>query len=537
MKWKILNFLGVVPAPEKRLKVRFKFRFYVFSSLFMLVVGLYGASVYSTSPAFCKSCHIMEPYYRAWETSKHNEVACVECHYPPGEPKTILWKKFQALSQVAKYVTRTYSSKPFAEVEDSSCLRSGCHATRLLQGLVVTAGGVRFDHKPHLEGVRYGRHLRCVSCHSQIVVGNHMEVTWTSCFLCHLKGHRDARSIKPMGGCTGCHFLPDKTVKVGNIQYNHKEFLGKNDISCDSCHQDVIQGEGNVSKERCLACHNQPEKLARFNEDAFVHDNHVSKHNVACLHCHEEIKHGKSAAGTKRLAYDCATCHSDTHDLQKSLYTGTGAIGVEKMPSPMYLSNVDCVACHIEKKADKGETSKSETFGGSEKGCTACHGKEFNGILNDVHEVVRTTVSQLEANLKAVEATPNSKSLQHESALSEARHNLNFIKLAHSIHNIYYAASVLRKVDEQINSVAKKVEAEVENTRENPVISGGFCATLCHSKVGVKVPPEKVMHDGKQMPHMKHVEEGIACVSCHTFGNHKDVKLKTPTNCKRCHEN
>ena len=52
--------------------------------------------------------------------------------------RTNLFEKFQALSQVVKFVTRTYSSKPYAEVEDSSCLRSGCHSTRLLQGPLVT---------------------------------------------------------------------------------------------------------------------------------------------------------------------------------------------------------------------------------------------------------------------------------------------------------------------------------------------------------------------------------------------------------------
>src|SRR5208282_1335144 len=100
--------------------------------------------------------HIMEPYYQAWKSSAHNGVACVECHYPPGSPQTILWKKFQALSQVAKYVTRTYSSKPFAEVEDQSCMRSGCHSTRLLEGTIITKTKIKFNHREHLTRLRRG---------------------------------------------------------------------------------------------------------------------------------------------------------------------------------------------------------------------------------------------------------------------------------------------------------------------------------------------------------------------------------------------
>lgn len=164
--------------------------------------------------------------------SKHKDVACVDCHYPPGSKMDLLWHKFQALSQVVKFVTRTYSSKPYAEVEDASCLRSGCHSTRLLQGKVVSKNGIRFDPRPHLEGVRYGRQLRCVFCHSQVVVGKHIEVTWDTCYLCHLKGKKHGQDIETLGGCLGCHELPDREIKVGNITYNHKAFMKDSNIPC-----------------------------------------------------------------------------------------------------------------------------------------------------------------------------------------------------------------------------------------------------------------------------------------------------------------
>jgi nitrate/TMAO reductase-like tetraheme cytochrome c subunit len=49
----------------------------------------FGGLKYSESPAFCNSCHIMEPYYEGWKTSKHNEVSCVACHYPPASARSI----------------------------------------------------------------------------------------------------------------------------------------------------------------------------------------------------------------------------------------------------------------------------------------------------------------------------------------------------------------------------------------------------------------------------------------------------------------
>ena len=32
----------------------------------------------SSRPAFCGSCHIMNPYYESWKQSSHKNIACVE---------------------------------------------------------------------------------------------------------------------------------------------------------------------------------------------------------------------------------------------------------------------------------------------------------------------------------------------------------------------------------------------------------------------------------------------------------------------------
>ena len=44
-------------------------------ALFMVAV-LFMVQVSST-PRFCGSCHIMEPYYASWKHSKHNQV-CIQ---------------------------------------------------------------------------------------------------------------------------------------------------------------------------------------------------------------------------------------------------------------------------------------------------------------------------------------------------------------------------------------------------------------------------------------------------------------------------
>jgi nitrate/TMAO reductase-like tetraheme cytochrome c subunit len=257
----------------------------------LVVLGAAGVGLWevSSSPVLCNSCHIMKPYVEAWRTSRHNQVACVQCHYPPGLRDTI-WVKYQAVTQVVKWATQTYSSKPFAEVEDGSCLRSGCHDRRLLEGKVTFKRGIIFDHKPHLEEPRRGRQLRCTSCHSQIVVGTHIEVTESTCFLCHFKGLVTSREITPVAGCEGCHGAPKGDIRLGSITFNHADVVRRR-VACQNCHVNVVQGDGAAPRERCFTCHNEPQKLARYDDHAFVHDHHVARHNIECGRCHTIIKH------------------------------------------------------------------------------------------------------------------------------------------------------------------------------------------------------------------------------------------------------
>lgn len=243
----------------------------------------------STSPRLCNSCHIMQPYVEAWKASKHANVTCVQCHYPPGFRDT-LWVKYQALSQVVKWATHTYSSKPFAEVEDGSCLRSGCHDRNQLAVKKVFKRGVMFDHARHLDGGRRGVQLRCTSCHSQVVVSTHIQVTESTCFLCHFKGTMAGRELHPLAGCMGCHQTPPGEIVLGTVRFNHEE-VRRRGVACQSCHLNVVEGDGAAPRERCLSCHNQPDKLARYGDQPFIHAAHVTTHNIECGRCHTTIQH------------------------------------------------------------------------------------------------------------------------------------------------------------------------------------------------------------------------------------------------------
>jgi nitrate/TMAO reductase-like tetraheme cytochrome c subunit len=261
--------------------------------ILVLLAAVGGAGLWhvSASPQFCNSCHIMRPYVAAWHASKHAQVACVQCHYPPGLRDT-LRVKFQAVTQVAKWATGTYNSKPFAEVEDASCLRSGCHATSELQkpGPRTFGRGVRFEHALHLQAARTGWQLRCTTCHAQVVVDKHFEIERSTCFTCHFKGTRGDRELTPVAGCINCHVPPEVDILVGSVRFNHGDLVRRG-VACQSCHLNVVEGHGEAPRERCITCHNQPEKLERAEDLTRIHTVHVTEKSIDCVRCHNEIKH------------------------------------------------------------------------------------------------------------------------------------------------------------------------------------------------------------------------------------------------------
>ena len=452
-------------------------------------------------------------------------------------------------------MSRIYSSKPFAEIEDASCLRSGCHSARLLQGRVVSEKGIKFDHTAHILETRRGRQLKCASCHSQIVVGKHVEVTYDTCYLCHFKGRGEGKNFEPLGGCLGCHDLPQESFKIGNMEYNHKDFVIKQGVACQNCHMEVVRGTGEAPQERCFTCHNQPEKLAKYEDIPFIHENHVTKHNVACFHCHQEIRHGfgegegsnlasldsKKDKHPPTLAFECSYCHQDKHAGQLEMYSGkVASLGLPEMPSPMYSAHVDCVGCHYDEKSDSGPIEfRGKTFKASEDSCIKCHGKEFKGIWEETRKELNEVLTPLKQKLSLVEKSAQNASKELKDKIAESRRLFDFVWTSHGEHNIYLSAHTLKKVDDHLSEVGEKLNLALPDLSNLSLLSGGFCATLCHQTVGVQVPPETVKAEtfgGMEMPHKFHTTL-MGCVRCHEIGAHKEVPLKKDHEkvCGECH--
>jgi len=456
-----LGLLGVDLPTNGADRTRVRPRLWVILALLVAAVlgGGFGFLEYSTSPTFCNSCHIMEPFVKAWEESTHSDVGCVDCHYPPGE----YWKtKFQAISQVTDWLTGRYSTKPYAEVDDENCL--ACHTTRLLEGEVVFKRGIKFDHVPHLEKLRRGKKLQCTTCHSQIVQGEHVAVNERVCFICHFMGKVGGIEPQSQEFCTKCHLPPEEDIELAGITYNHTDFV-KNGVECQRCHLEAVEGDGAVAQHMCYTCHGEPERLERIGEDQFLHKTHVTEHKVECDQCHGEIVH-KVKTHTAPLEYDCRICHTSIHDGIKKMYMGTGGRGVEDQPNPMYLAQVDCIGCHVEAAPPLDEVVSfgETTLVAKEKGCTNCHGADYEGLLEmwleDVKADVEKTQVLVTAAEQALAEAGESKNRGKASTLfEEANFNLHYVKTFHGAHNPDYSASLLEKSREDATRVLEMLGA------------------------------------------------------------------------------
>ncbi len=425
-----------------------------FLLLLLFMVG--AAGWYTSRSEFCNSCHIMEPYYESWQKSSHKDVPCIECHFAPGFGSKIRGKML-GLVQLAKYVTKSEGPRPAAEVPDASCLRSGCHETRLLSGR-VDYQGIHFDHSPHLGEVRRGMKLRCTSCHSQIVQGAHMSVTTTTCFLCHFKNEPFNEGL---AACTHCHQIPEKAYDLGGgITFTH-ELAYKKGVDCINCHVDVIRGTGNVPHERCLVCHNREGDLARINDHAFMHTKHVTEHAIDCLDCHLRIEHSFDKQRLTHAAADCAGCHPNHHQEQIKMFEGIGGKTIPEHAGGMMVTRVSCHSCHRVKEVSP---TGAVLWGSSAQVCSMCHSPSEVERLRSYHETLRAALPDLEIALirarKAFDSAklPEPRAAALKTELDRTQSDLEYLKKGNDIHNIHYAAKLERALLENITRICHELE-------------------------------------------------------------------------------
>ncbi|HEY3377066.1 MAG TPA: cytochrome c3 family protein, partial [Armatimonadota bacterium] len=505
----------------------------------IIILSGVGMEVSST-PKFCASCHNMKPYYQSWAQSSHKNVACIECHFPPGV-KGELRKKFEALVQVAKYVTNQYGTRPWTQIEDASCLRSGCHEKRLLNGKVLFKG-VQFDHTPHLTKFRRVTKLRCTSCHSQLVQGQHMTVTESTCFLCHFKQGKpeEAAIVKDLSTCTRCHKFP-----ITSTKFDH-QVVQKRGVACTECHSNVKHGDGDVPKERCLLCHSEENRLARYSDVTFMHKNHVTNYKIECSQCHNTIQHtiqkdAEAFVDTEKTNL-CNKCHDMEHNATAQLYAGRGGAGVTGTPAVMFQAGINCQSCHRTHGAGKGPKAMPHA---GVVGCNLCHGEQYNAQLAkwslEFGEPVKqyyTSLQQTEGKIANLSFDPTRKQ-QALRLISKAEANVKLVRDANGVHNPEFARQLLQTAAGQANQALSLVGLGTRvsvPTRGGAQIKPAECA-VCHTSA----PSDRKTVFGIQFSHLPHVgKAALACTTCHVGGtpdkgDHGNFKL-TKGDCQACHQ-
>ncbi len=235
--------------------------------VFLLVVAfLVGGAIYTTSPVFCKSCHVMVPYYNDWNTSTHSSIGCVTCHIEPGFMNQVLGR-----ARTAIYIIRFFlagsgnigTSKPSNNV----CLQ--CH---IAEKRVTAAGDLIIPHPLHVTKME----LTCLECHSNLV---------------HHRPKGAKKSVVPMETCLTCH--------------NGKKATDR----CDACHTekaypashkrpDWLKVHGALSKtENCNECHgwrpdwcsecHQKKPASHIGRWRTNHRFKVAPDRKNCLACHK----------------------------------------------------------------------------------------------------------------------------------------------------------------------------------------------------------------------------------------------------------
>ncbi len=496
---------------------------------------------FTESPTFCGLCHQMEGYMESWKVSTHRQVACTKCHYEPGFLNHLKGKWVDGQVSLAYFLSGKRPSKPHAEISDAACLQKGCHKIEDLKGDLIYKN-VAFSHKKHLGELRRGMQLRCTTCHAQLVQGAHLTVHEINCFICHYykaggKGEEECISCA-VGGCTSCHIEPKGDIKVKGWNFNHKKYIARG-VMCEKCHINVVRGDGHVPEGKCMQCHNEPELLRTKYTPQFMHKNHVTDHKIECADCHSHIQHEIGPILTMvHSPAVCDKCHTkDMHYPLRDFYRGSGGIGVPDSPSLMFITNVDCIACHR-----KGEESHAALYTTkyAEKAlgetCVDCHGEGWDETLkhwkkllvkeeNDTNQRIFNVQKKIYELERIKAGTPEFKKAQN--LLSEARHNFNFVLLGKGVHNIEYAFKLLNIAK---NKTEEALVALDKNYKPKEFKTEMTCTTLCHVGMERRIVPFNEI----KFSHETHVMgNSLKCLDCHS--PREDHGKTFQKNCKDCH--
>jgi len=419
---------------------------------FIAVAAIGTSEWYTAQPDFCGSCHIMKKAHKSWEDSKHRNVKCVECHYAPGESHA-LKAKFKGLGQLFTYIaTEENKVRKPTVINDLSCMTAKCHPQqKLKEDKVMFKDRIYYIHKTHFDQTIEGQKLHCDTCHQHIRAEQHFEVPKVACFLCHFK---NVQFNKGRGKCALCHKIPTKPLQKQKKEGNDDEkpvthqSLEEANVPCQSCHYELIKGEGRIVQEKCFVCHDYSEEmLVQSNNRKLMHEQHVAGQHANCFECHAPILHRKETAFLNPVRENCIVCHPDHHKFQLLLLGGESKEGVMKTPGLMYDVKTNCIGCHKEEKTIDGQ----KVLAGSAKTCAACHTPKHEGMVKEwIDKAKEELESAIEIQHEAEDAIKKAKGNVSKEKLEKAQtlfaagqENLRIVEYGGGVHNKKYSVVLL----------------------------------------------------------------------------------------------
>jgi nitrate/TMAO reductase-like tetraheme cytochrome c subunit len=341
--------------------------------LVIAAAGLGGAEYYTSRPAFCGTCHVMQSYYNSWSHDAHAvklDTWCVECHYAPGEQHTIR-AKFRGLSQATSYFSGRYGAgRPRAHVTDASCLRSRCHgdekfltALRLIgrprrekrlvgtqETEVTRTPTVKFSHEKHLRvqlrQAENDAQLAAVQERLQQAAGPDTYPRLQALAVSiqpAAQREADARALLKELGRADLAADAAELMHLEHLRARLRQLAG---LSCATCHSYDPSGDRHVSLaslETCYTCH--------FSNQAFNRD------TGECLRCHEP-------PARKIIIHEEAV--NAAWRGQNPTTTATAPAGAVLMDHrDIVARKVDCASCHLDVIQGQAPVTARD--------CTNCH--------------------------------------------------------------------------------------------------------------------------------------------------------------------
>ena len=429
----------------------------------VLAVVSTGSIIITGQPGFCNSCHIMNPHYDSWKKSSHSEVNCLDCHLQPGFAGYVKGK-INGLAQAVDCIVGRVGTKPNATVKDISCLRSECHSTEELVSKDIDYHGIKFTHKNHVAKEVGGITISCGTCHSHFAGDEHFTVNNDVCFTCHFLKSDESSSRLVQTSCRDCHEVPSEVIERGLVTIDHAEYITYSASCEDSCHKKEIEKTSEVADSVCLNCHSFGK--GQQADSVQLHETHTNHEKVECFACHGKVSHGQTKVASVSAMMECRNCHSDTHQVQRSIYTNQHPMQDENTDlvlSPMFLTHVECNGCHIERVGKKSGTldSLGTVAKAVPRACDNCHeegtGQRYVPFwqkkIKALYEQINRKLDKLEERARLESNEQLAQKLS--DGAGQARSILESVSSDGSwgVHNFKYTEAMLLKANKIITEV------------------------------------------------------------------------------------